>query len=157
MVLNLFRLSKYLRSNWPVVTCDCFCAQNPIGRLVELASEHSRLSRSMETALKLWNSDAVTCQHDSGTNRVTLAFLVPEWFKSIAGSFYKSGLFFSKMIFFPINHHAPCKSCIKFPEFWGVCRVHSLTSSLALKIPTTLSLIREESPWSCLSNGAKLV
>ena len=110
----------------------------------------------METALKLWNSDAVTSKDDSGTNRVSLAFLVLEWFKSIADSFYKSGLFFSMNIFFPIYHHAPCKSCTKFPDIWGVCRVHSVTSSLALKIPLALSLIREESPWSCLSNGANL-
>ena len=57
--------------------------KNPIGRLVELASERScllvfSLSRSPEATLKLQNSDAGTCKDDSGTNRVSVAFLVPE-------------------------------------------------------------------------------
>ena len=127
MVLNLFRLSKYLRSNWPVVTCDFFCVQNPIWRLVELASEHSRLLGifvikkygSRPRTLKFECSD-MPCQHDSGTNRVSLAFLVPEWFKSIADRFYKSGLFFQWIYFFPFITTRRVNHALNSPNF-GVC------------------------------------
>ena len=79
--------------------------KNPVRRLVEFVSEHSRLllifgmkkSGSRPKSLKF---DLGTCQDDAGTNCVSLSFLVPELFKSIAESFYKSGLFFSAYICF---------------------------------------------------------
>ena len=151
MVLNLFRLSKYLRSNWPVVTCDFFCAQNPLGRLVELASEHSRLLAifvikkygSRSKSLKFGCSDMPAwLRYKPRLSSIFSSRMIQQH----SWQFLKVRAFFSMNIFFPINYHAPCKSCIKFPKFWGVCRVHTLNSSLALKISTTLSLIREESP-----------
>ena len=43
MVLNLSRLSNDFGSNLPVVLLIVFVHKNPVGRLVEFVSEHSRL------------------------------------------------------------------------------------------------------------------
>ena len=101
--LVLFRLSNDFGSNWPVVLLIFFVHKNPVRRLNEFVSEHSRLllifgikkSGSRPNFLKF---DLGTCQDDAGTNCVSLSFLVPELFKSIAESFYKSGLFFNAHI-----------------------------------------------------------
>ena len=100
--------------------------KNPVRRLVEFVSEHSRLllifgMKKSGSRPKFLKFDLGTCQDDAGTNCVSLSFLVPELFKSIAESFYKSGLFFSGIyLFSPIITTCRVYHAVNIPNLWGV-------------------------------------